>query len=130
MKKVIFLIALMFFVAGIQTTFASTACATNSNAAGTSSDGVDYIACGGGDPMKVTMPWGTTGYDTAQMKSGVTVTDEGGVPSTCPEWFGQRGCFDLTKTEYYRSRMRALVADLTTKGFISAFPSLQGWVGK
>ncbi len=131
MKKFIFLFAVAFMFVGVGSVSANTeACTTDAHPAGTSFGGIDYVACnGGGDPMKVTMVWGLIGYDTPQVKGGVTVTDETGIQDTCPSWFA-RGCFDLTRTEYYRNQMRATEKDLQAKGWISVFPHMVAWLSR
>lgn len=58
----------------------------------------------GANTMNMTQAWGLLGYETPAVKSGVDVVDEGGVKDTCYSWYPQ-GCFDLTKTDYYRNQM-------------------------
>lgn len=57
--------------------------------------------CGNGNPAAISMPWGLTGGETPIVKSGTTFKDERGVSFECPWWF-PAGCYDITKTQYYR----------------------------
>lgn len=63
------------------------------------------ISCsrGGGIPTLITMPWGLTGGETPIIAPGVSVTDPWGRILTCPQWFPPAGCYDITKTAYYRT---------------------------
>lgn len=71
---------------------------------------------GNGDPLAVTQAWGLTGYQTPKTAPGTIVTDEGGIQDTCPAWYGWGGCFDLTRTDYYRNQMRELGRQLRAQG--------------
>ena len=112
MKKIIFLFA---FLGLIVANHAFASATTTSN----------------GDPMRVTQPWGLTGYATPIIGSGLSVTDEAGVSDICPKWY-PRGCFSLVNTEYYRNQMISLAKDLfQTYGADSyrIFPQYSSWYG-
>lgn len=87
---------------------------------------IGTVICGNGDPMKVGMPWGLTGYQTPQIASGTTVSDRHNVQSTCPAWYGIMGCFNLTATDYYENQMRELARQLVALGGWN--PIFNGWV--
>lgn len=129
MKKFIVLIGVIGILGMASPALASNECETTGHPAGTSSLGIDYIGCGGGDPMNQGMPWGSTGYNTPQIKAGVTVTDEAGITDTCPTWY-RAGCFDLSKTDYYRTQMRTIARNLQSSGWISQFPKMMGWLSR
>jgi hypothetical protein len=57
--------------------------------------------CGNGNPAAISMPWGLTGGETPIVKPGTSFKDERGVSFECPWWF-PAGCYDITKTQYYR----------------------------
>lgn len=61
-------------------------------------------ACSGGTiPTLLTMPWGLTGGETPTIAPGTSITDGYGHTFTCPWWFPPAGCYDITKTAYYRT---------------------------
>lgn len=103
MKKILFALAFAIVFAGsASTTFAATDCSVD--------------PCGNGDPMAVGMPWGLTGHQTPVVKPGATITDEAGYVDTCPFWY-PAGCFDLTKTEYYRKAQIETARQLLALGY-------------
>ncbi len=57
---------------------------------------------------------------------GKSVTDEGGISDTCPNWY-QMGCVDITKTEKYRQDMISIAKQLIATNQISKFPRFAGW---
>ncbi len=71
---------------------------------------------GNGDPLAVTQVWGLTGHQTPHIQSGATIVDEGGIVDTCPAWYGMMGCFDLSRTDYYRNQMKELGRQLRALG--------------
>lgn len=71
-----------------------------------------------GDPMKIGMQWGLTGEQTPQVKAGVFVIDEAGNADQCPSWYGRMGCFDITRTQYYRDSMIETARQLKELGFV------------
>lgn len=84
-------------------------------------------ASGGGIPSLLTMPWGLTGGETPTITPGTAVEDEYGVPLSCPAWFPPTGCYDNTRTEYYRNNMRILARQLLASGAMD-FGIYTGWV--
>lgn len=82
---------------------------------------------GNGDPNAVYQAWGLSGYQTPVIKSGVTVTDVGGLKVTC-ENFMSHGCFNLVGTESYRNNMLSIARTLIATNQVSRFPSFYGWV--
>ena len=80
---------------------------------------------GNGDHMLVTNVWGLTGYETPKVSVGATVIDEAGNADVCPAWYPKHmGCFDITRTDYYRNAMIETVRQIQSYGF--AVP--QQWV--
>ena len=74
------------------------------------------VSCGNGSPENVVNVWGTSNSQIAHIQPGVTVTDEGGVPSTCPSWFTNY-CVDISHTTYYRNAMLTLGSQLKALGY-------------
>lgn len=58
---------------------------------------------GNGSPLTISMPWGLTGGETPTFAPGTSVKDAYGNTVTCPWWFPPTGCYDITKTAYYRT---------------------------
>lgn len=71
---------------------------------------------GNGDPMQIGMPWGLTGWETPRVPAGAIVIDEAGNADKCPDWF-RMGCFDITRTQYYRDAMIETVRQIREYGF-------------
>lgn len=57
--------------------------------------------CGNGNPGLIGMPWGLTGDQTPKFTSGTSVPDGYGHVLSCP-WFFPAGCYDISKTQYFR----------------------------
>lgn len=111
MKKILF--AFAFVVIGVG--FASSA-----NAADCS-----VVVCGNGNPALIGMPWGLTGGETPTVASGTTIVDEMGVEDVCPSWYPS-GCYDITKTSYYREQMLELGRILKAAGWSGG--RFGGWI--
>lgn len=80
-----------------------------------------------GNPMLLTMPWGLTGEKTPLVAPGTVVKDESGFEDLCPSWFPRNGCFNITGTEYYRTRMIDMAKQLVSIGKINQFPQFAYW---
>lgn len=81
---------------------------------------------GNGDPMAVVQPWGKNGHSTPVITAGTIVNDGYGISAICPKW-QPAGCFDLTKTDWYRTQMITLARQLLANGFSVQFPQFKGW---
>lgn len=90
---------------------------------------LNNISCGNGSPELVVSPWGKMNSEVPHIQPGQSSTDEAGITETCPAWFPFY-CVDITRTEYYRTRMKNLAAELVMKNQISQFLKMQGWVGR
>lgn len=55
--------------------------------------------CGNTDPNNVTQVWGLTGHQTPKVVYGMSVTDEWNYTDECTYFWG---CFDISRTQYYR----------------------------
>lgn len=58
---------------------------------------------GNGNPGLIMNAWGLTGDQTPKFAPGASVDDGYGHTLTCPWWFPPAGCFDITKTAFYRT---------------------------
>jgi len=88
---------------------------------------VNNVNCSNGNPMEVYQPWGLIGLQTPTVKSGATFTDEAGNSDLCPAWYPS-GCFDLTRTDYYRNEMKITTQSLNKIGQLNQFPQLSYWL--
>lgn len=78
----------------------------------------DTAPVDGVNPQAISMPWGLTAGQTAQVPAGTVFFDEGGIAYSCPSWFNA-GCFDTTRTNHYRATMR-----IQAKAFAAAGSNL------
>lgn len=78
----------------------------------------------GANAMAMTQSWGLTGYQTPVVVAGAVTVDEAGNSTTCP-WFYPQGCFNLSKTDYYRKQMIDTAKQHKALGWY--FPSLAYW---
>lgn len=72
--------------------------------------------CSNGNPGAVTMQWGYSGDLTPKVPAGGSTIDAAGHREACPFWF-TAGCYDITKTEYYRAQQIATAKSLKVLGF-------------
>lgn len=83
-----------------------------------------------GDPMLVVNAWGLNGYQTPIIAVGAVIADEGGITTTCPSWYPKFGCFDLTRTEYYRNQMRETARQISQLGVANQFGQMSYWLNQ
>lgn len=121
MKNIIIAVAVLVGVAGFVQSASALSCEPGA---------VDFVVCGNGDPMQVGMAWGLMGFQTPQIQSGETIVDEGNVKDVCPAWYGKMGCFDINKTDYYRTRMIDTGRQIKTNGLAGQFTQFTYWINR
>jgi len=85
----------------------------------------DVLKPSNGNPQLVSQVWGLNGLSTPVVSKGSVISDEAGFKTICIEI---QGCFDLTKTSWYRNSMKSLAQTLKTNGFIVQFPQFAYWL--
>lgn len=63
---------------------------------------------GNGSPALISTPWGLLSGETPTFAPGMSIQDGYGHTLTCPWWFPFTGCYDITKTAYYRTTVLGL----------------------
>ena len=139
MKKTLyfFLAFSFFFVGGVSSASAATCGDPKLNhaaydvyppsvAATTTVPAIDNVNCDSGNPYLVMNAWGLTGNETPFVRIGEKITDEHGFSVTCDK-ASIGGCYDLTKTDYYRNQMFNLAKQIIATGQVSRFPMFSGW---
>lgn len=125
MKKVIFALAFMLAFSSIQSVSAATCGDPNLNhgdieifdgVATSTVPAVSNVRCDGNNPENIVSPWGTNSQ-VPHMKSGDLTTDEGGLQYICPEISRLMGCSDISRSDYYRTKMIETGRQLRALGF-------------
>lgn len=107
MKKFIILFSLVAIFGFSHVSFADTRCGDPA----LSDANTTFTTCGGGSPSLITNEWSSAPI----VSPGSIMTDESGIVISCPFWFSA-GCYDLTKTTWYRNRMISLGSQLKSMG--------------
>ncbi len=74
--------------------------------------------------------WKNVDVTLPVVKGGEVVVDEGQLVSTCPNWFPKDSCFDISRTQLYRTSMVHVGSDLIVNKMANQFPKFAYWVNK
>ena len=104
MKKFIFIAVVAVLISTGIAHGATNGCtnpkALNYDSTATVDNGSCKFPQGGGDPMKVSQPWGLTGYETDKVAIKLKAGEK-----DCPLFYGRLGCWDLTPIVGYQQKM-------------------------